>query len=41
MPIWSARFFAETRNENAVRARIARLVAYLQSIHTSARHARR
>jgi hypothetical protein len=36
-----ARFFAETRNENAVRARIARLFAYLQSIQTSARHARR
>jgi mono/diheme cytochrome c family protein len=41
MPVWGARFFAETRNENAVRARIARLVAYLQSIQTGARHARR
>ncbi len=41
MPVWGARFFAETRNENAVRARIAGLVAYLQSIQTGARHARR
>ena len=41
MPVWGARFFAETRNENAVRARIARLFAYLRSIQTGARHARR
>ena len=35
MPVWGARFFAETRNENAVRAEFARLVAYLQSIQTA------
>src|SRR5579864_4643865 len=38
MPVWGARFFAETHNESAVRERIARLVAYLQSIQTGARH---
>lgn len=41
MPVWGARFYAETHNENAVRARIGKLVAYLQSIQTGARHARR
>ena len=41
MPVWGARFFAETHNESAVRARIAKLVAYLQSIQTGARHAQK
>ena len=41
MPVWGARFYAETHNEAAVRARIAKLVAYLQSIQTSARHAQK
>jgi len=41
MPVWGARFYAETHNESAVKARIAKLVAYLQSIQTGARHARK
>ncbi len=41
MPVWGARFYAETHNESAVRARIAKLVAYLQSIQTGARHAQK
>ena len=40
MPVWSARFYAETQDANAVKARIAELVAYLQSIQSGARHAR-
>ena len=40
MPVWGARFYAETQDVNAVQARIAELVAYLKSIQTSARHAR-
>ena len=40
MPVWGARFYAETQDANAVQARIAELVAYLESIQTSARHAR-
>ena len=41
MPVWGARFYTETHNESAVRARIAKLVAYLQSIQTGARHAQK
>ncbi len=41
MPVWGARFYSETHNESAVRARIAKLVAYLQSIQTVARHAQK
>jgi mono/diheme cytochrome c family protein len=41
MPVWGKRFYAETHDESAVQARIADLVAYLQSIQTGARHARR
>jgi len=41
MPVWGARFYAETQDANAVQARIAELVAYLESIQTGARHARR
>jgi mono/diheme cytochrome c family protein len=41
MPVWGARFYPETHNEAAVRARIATLVAYLQSIQTGARHAQK
>ncbi len=41
MPLWGARFYAETHNERAVRAMIAELIAYLQSIQSGARHARR
>ncbi len=41
MPVWGARFYAETHNERAVRAMIAELIAYLQSIQSGARHARR
>jgi hypothetical protein len=41
MPVWGARFYGETHNESAVRARIAKLVAYLQSIQTVARHAQK
>jgi mono/diheme cytochrome c family protein len=41
MPVWGARFFAETHNESAGRARIGKLLAYLQSIQTGARHARK
>ena len=40
MPVWGARFYAETHNERTVHAMIAELVAYLQSIQTGARHAR-
>ena len=39
MPVWGQRFFAETRDQRAVRAMIDDLVAYLQSIQTGARHA--
>jgi mono/diheme cytochrome c family protein len=41
MPVWGARFYAETHNESEVRARIAKLVAYLQSIQTAERHAKK
>ena len=41
MPVWGKRFYAETHNERAVRAMIAELVGYLQSIQTGARHAHR
>jgi len=41
MPVWGKRFYAETHDEAAVQARIAALVAYLQSIQTGARHAQR
>ncbi|HVB79383.1 MAG TPA: cytochrome c [Candidatus Binataceae bacterium] len=41
MPVWGKRFYTETHNERAVHAMIAELVAYLQSIQTGARHARR
>ena len=41
MPVWGARFYAETHNESVVRATIARLVVYLQSIQNGARHAQR
>jgi mono/diheme cytochrome c family protein len=41
MPVWGARFYAETHKERAVHALIAELVAYLQSIQTPARHAHR
>jgi mono/diheme cytochrome c family protein len=41
MPVWGARFYAETHNESEVRARIAKLVAYLQSIQTTERHAKK
>lgn len=40
MPVWGKRFYAETHNERAVRAMIAELMAYLQSIQSGARHAR-
>jgi hypothetical protein len=40
MPVWGERYYLETDgNEREVRARIARLVAFLQSIQTSARQA--
>jgi mono/diheme cytochrome c family protein len=39
MPVWGQRFYTETRNESVVQARLAALVAYLQSIQTGARHA--
>jgi mono/diheme cytochrome c family protein len=41
MPVWGARFYAETHNERAVRAMIAELIAYLQSIQSGERHAHR
>ena len=41
MPVWGARFYAESHNERAVRAMIAELIAYLQSIQTGERYARR
>ncbi len=41
MPVWGARFYAETGSERAVRAMIADLVAYLQSIQTGRRQAQR
>ena len=41
MPVWGECFYAETHDESAVQARIAELVAYLQSIQTGARHAHR
>ena len=41
MPVWGARFYAETHNERAVRTMIAELIAYLQSIQTVARHAQK
>jgi hypothetical protein len=37
MPVWGARFYAETHDERRVRAMISELVAYLQSIQTAAR----
>jgi mono/diheme cytochrome c family protein len=39
MPVWGKRFYAQTHDEREVRAMIAELVAYLQSIQTAARHA--
>lgn len=39
MPVWGERFYAETHNEGAVRAMIAELIAYLQSIQRRARSA--
>ena len=39
MPVWGKRFYAQTHDEREVQAIIAELVAYLQSIQTSARHA--
>lgn len=39
MPVWGARFYAETHDERAVHAMLSELVAYLQSIQTAARHA--
>jgi hypothetical protein len=41
MPVWGKRFYAETHDDSTVRAQIANLVAYLKSIQTGARHARR
>jgi mono/diheme cytochrome c family protein len=41
MPVWGKRFYAATGDERAVRAMIGDLVAYLQSIQTGARHARK
>jgi mono/diheme cytochrome c family protein len=42
MPVWGKRFYAETGgNEAMVRARIRKLVAYLQSIQTGTRTAMR
>jgi mono/diheme cytochrome c family protein len=39
MPVWGLRFYAETGSERQVKDRIAKLVAYLQSIQTGMRHA--
>jgi mono/diheme cytochrome c family protein len=40
MPVWGERYYIETGgNEREVKARIAKLVAFLQSIQTSARQA--
>lgn len=39
MPVWGERFYAQTHNERAVRAMIAELIAYLQSIQLGTRHA--
>jgi len=42
MPVWGERFSAESHgDERQVKARIAKLVAYLQSIQTGARSASR
>ena len=41
MPVWGTRFYAKTHDEREVRAMIAELVAYLQSIQTGARQARK
>lgn len=41
MPVWGERFYAETGSERGVRATIAALIAYLQSIQTGKRHASR
>ena len=42
MPVWDERFSAETHgDERQVKARIAQLVAYLQSLQTGARTASR
>lgn len=41
MPVWGKHFYAETHDERAVHRMIAELVAYLQSIQSGARHARR
>lgn len=35
MPVWGERFYAETGSERQVTNRIAKLVAYLQSIQTT------
>ncbi|MGO9058198.1 MAG: c-type cytochrome [Candidatus Binataceae bacterium] len=39
MPVWGKRFYAESGSESVVKNRIAKLVAYLQSIQTGTRHA--
>jgi mono/diheme cytochrome c family protein len=39
MPVWGARFYAETGSESMVKDRIAKLVAFLQSLQTGTRHA--
>jgi len=41
MPVWGERFYAETGSELRVQGRIAKLVAYLQSIQTGRRSASR
>jgi mono/diheme cytochrome c family protein len=41
MPVWGKRFYAEAHDEREVRAMIGELIAYLQSIQTGARHARK
>ena len=41
MPVWGKRFHAETGDERAVRVMLRDLIAYLQSIQTGARHARK
>ena len=39
MPVWGERFYEETGSESAVKDRIAKLVAFLQSIQTGTHHA--
>ena len=39
MPVWGRRFYSETGSEREVKERIARLVAFLQSIQNGPRHA--